>query len=66
MDLVSQNYGISFILETTSPTLTSIPHVVMRPFSESVDYRIGLIWNRTTHMSEACKVFIRFIKKKYQ
>ena len=66
MDLVSQNYGVSFILETTSPTLTSIPHVVMRPFSESVDYRIGLIWNKTTHMSEACKVFIRFIKEKFQ
>ena len=64
-DVVSQNYGISFILETTSPTLTHIPHVVMRPFAESVDYRIGLIWNRTTHLSDPCRAFIRFIKERY-
>lgn len=65
MDVVALNYGISFILETTSPTLINVPHVVMRPFAEPVEYRIGLIRNRTTHMSEACRLFIRFIKARY-
>ena len=65
LDVVSQNYGISFILETTSPTLTHVPHVVMRPFSEPVNFRIGLIRKPTAHMSEACRTFVRFIKERY-
>ncbi len=65
-DVVSLNYGVSFILETTSPSLTSVPHVVMRPLTEPVNYRIGLIRNKTAHMSEACRAFIRFIKDRYK
>lgn len=65
LDVVSQNYGISFILETTSPSLTNVPHVVMRPFSEPIGYELGMIRNKMTHMSEACRAFVGFIKARY-
>lgn len=66
LDVVSQGYGISFILETESPTLTHTPNVVMKAFKEPISYRIGLIWNRNIHMSAACREFIEFIKERYQ
>ncbi len=65
LDVVSCGYGISFILKTSSPTLTHVPNVVMKPFSDPIDYRIGLIWNKNIHMSEACREFIRFVKELY-
>ena len=65
LDVVSQGYGISFILETESPTLTHTPNVVMKSFKDPIRYRIGLIWNKSIHMSAACREFIRFIKDRY-
>ena len=62
MDVVSLGYGVSFILETSSPTLSNVPNIVVKPFTDPITYRIGLIWNRNIHMSEACREFLAFIK----
>lgn len=62
MDVVSLGYGVSFILETSSPTLSNVPNIVVKPFTDPINYRIGLIWNRNIHMSEACRKFLAFIK----
>ena len=62
MDVVSLGYGVSFILETSSPTLSNVPNIVVKPFTDPITYRIGLIWNRNIHMSKACREFLAFIK----
>ena len=37
----------------------------MKSFKDPIRYRIGLIWNKSIHMSAACREFIRFIKDRY-
>ena len=65
-DLVSQNFGISFTMPTTSPLLRNMPGLVTRPFAEPMEYEIGLAWGKNKYLSGACREFIHFICDYYQ
>lgn len=66
-DLVAQNYGISFMLETTSPVLSSMKDmgIVSRPFVEPMTYQMGLAWSRDRFLSRSCRAFLKFICERY-
>ena len=65
-DLVSQNYGISFTMDTTSPSLTHVPGVAAIPFREPLDYRVSFMWNRASGKRQGMKKLIRFICDYYK
>ena len=65
-DLVSQNYGVSFVMDTTSPSLTHVPGVISVPFTEPLDYRISFMWNRASGKGKGMQTLIRFIKDYYR
>lgn len=66
-DLVAQNYGISFMLETTSPVLSSMKEmgIVSRPFAEPMTYQMGMVWSRDRFLSQSCRAFLHFICEWY-
>jgi DNA-binding transcriptional LysR family regulator len=64
-DLVSQNYGISFVMDTTSPSLTHVPGTMAISFTDPLTYRIGLMWNRSGEPRPCLRQLIAFIRKYY-
>ena len=65
-DLVSQNFGISFTMPTTSPILSELPGLVTVPFEEPMEYEIGLAWGKNKYLSSGCRELIRFICSYYE
>ncbi len=66
-DLVAQNYGVSFMLDTTSPMLSSLEEIgiVSRPFAEPMRYQMGMVWSRDRFLSRSCRTFLHFICQWY-
>ncbi|WP_434309653.1 LysR family transcriptional regulator [Hominifimenecus sp. rT4P-3] len=64
-DLVSQNYGISFLLETTSPVLSHMTGIVTLPFTEPMTYQMGMIWSKSRFLSQSCRKFLHFVCEQY-
>lgn len=64
-DLVSQNYGISFLLETTSPVLSNMTGIVTLPFRDPMTYQMGMVWSKSRFLSQSCRKFLHFICEQY-
>lgn len=61
-DLVSQNLGVSVVLDDSMPLLLNNSNLLSRSFAQPIYFTSGLIWRREGKLSPGAHVLVDFIK----